>query len=142
MMDPEGHLLEYTQYMPGSLHSNARGQFLGDGRISLRLVRAVTAAKNLASQRAFYAEKLGFISAGGGATAPLRIAGNSGEEVELANATPEMKSRISLAVTDLQRAANDLRTRGIAPRTTNGAVILTDPDGAILEFVVLPSGAK
>jgi catechol 2,3-dioxygenase-like lactoylglutathione lyase family enzyme len=140
MMDPEGQLLEYTQYMPGSLHSNARGQYLGDGRISQRLVRAVTSAKDVAVQGAFYTGKLGFPAPGNGVL--LRIAGNSGEEVELANAAPDMKPRISLAVADLARTANDLRTRGVAAHTTNGAVTITDPDGAILEFVVLPSAPK
>jgi len=62
--------------------------------------------------------------------------------VEFANATPDMKPRISLAVADLQRTADDLRTRGIAARTSNSAVIVTDPDGATLEFVVLPAGSK
>ena len=142
MMDPEGQLLEYTQYMPGSLHSNARGQYLGAGRISQHLVRAVTAAKDLAAQRAFYTGKLGFTASGNGPAGRLRIAGNSGEEVERAAAGPDLKPRISLAVTDLKRTADDLRARGIAARTASGAVTVTDPDGAILEFVLLPSGAK
>jgi hypothetical protein len=124
------------------LHSNARGQYLGDERISQRLMRAVTSAKDLAVQRAFYTDKLEFTAPGNGAAEQLRIAGNSGEEVELAKAAPDLKPRISLAVADLARTANDFRTRGIAALTTSGAVTITDPDGAILEFVVLPSGAK
>jgi catechol 2,3-dioxygenase-like lactoylglutathione lyase family enzyme len=142
MMDPEGQLLEFTQYMPGSLHSNARGQYLGDGRISQRLVRAVTAVKDLGAQRAFYTGKLGFAATGNGPAGRFRIAGNSGEEVELASASPGLKPRISLAVANLQRTADDLRARGIDSRTANGMVTITDPDGAILEFVLLPSGAK
>jgi catechol 2,3-dioxygenase-like lactoylglutathione lyase family enzyme len=142
MMDPEGQLLEYTQYMPGSLHSNARGQYLGDRRISQRLVRAVTAARDLTAQRAFYTGKLGFTASGNGPAGRLRIPGNSGEEVELASAAPDLKPRIALAVANLQRTADDLRARGIDSRTTNGMVTITDPDGAILEFVVLPSAAK
>jgi catechol 2,3-dioxygenase-like lactoylglutathione lyase family enzyme len=135
-------LLEYTQYMPGSLHSNARGRYLSERRISQHLVRAATAVKDLAAERTFYTDKLGFVVLSTGQIIRLRVPGSSGEEVDLESATSQIKPRIAFAVTDLARTADDLRARGIAPRTTGSAVTITDPNGAILEFVVLPPAPK
>jgi catechol 2,3-dioxygenase-like lactoylglutathione lyase family enzyme len=142
MLDPEGQLLEYTQYMPGSLHSNARGQLLGERRISDHLVRAAAGVKDLAAERAFYTGKLGFAVVNEGVTVRLKVAGASGEELDLEPDTDTWKPRITLAVTDLARTAADLGSRGIAARTGSAAVSITDPAGAIIEFIVVPSGPK
>jgi hypothetical protein len=37
-------------------------------------------------------------------------------------------------VADVQRAAADLRSRGLAVKTTPTSVSVTDPDGAIIVF--------
>jgi catechol 2,3-dioxygenase-like lactoylglutathione lyase family enzyme len=63
--DPEGQLLEYTQYLPGSMHFEDRGKHLGERRISAHMVRAATAVKDMQAQRAFYTGKLGFEEHGG-----------------------------------------------------------------------------
>jgi catechol 2,3-dioxygenase-like lactoylglutathione lyase family enzyme len=134
MLDPEGQLLEYTQYMPGSLHSNARGQYLGERRISQRVVQAATSVKDLTAEQAFYTGKLGFTRVGDGAPVRLRIAGSE-EVVELESGVAT-KPRIVLAVTNLKRTADDLHGRGIEARSGARSVTITDPDGTILEFMV------
>ena len=134
MLDPEGQLLEYTQYMPGSLHSNGRGQFLGERRVSIRLVRSATLVNDLAAEQTYFAEKLGFTVLKEGR---LRIPGSK-EEVDLEAASGTARPRIVFAVTDLKRTAADLLSRGIEARVSATAVTASDPDGAILEFVVVP----
>ena len=50
--DPEGQLLEYTQYLPGSLHDADRGQHLGSQRISTYLLAASTPATTITGRPA------------------------------------------------------------------------------------------
>lgn len=128
--DPEGHLLEYTQYMPDSLHSKSHGEHLGEHRVSEHLVRASAAADNISSQRAFFVSKLGF--AGGPAPTILRLAGSSGDEVELQS--PAERPRIAFRVASLRRSAKELRRRGFPVHKDHHAVEIADPDGALLIF--------
>jgi catechol 2,3-dioxygenase-like lactoylglutathione lyase family enzyme len=58
--DPDGHNVEFVQYMPGSLHSRNFGKFLPDTRISSHMIHVgVTVADRDAADR-FYKEILGF----------------------------------------------------------------------------------
>ena len=58
MHGPDDQLLEYTQYMPESLHSLDRGKHLGD-RISSHILEATTPVRDLGGERAYYTDKLG-----------------------------------------------------------------------------------
>jgi rhamnogalacturonyl hydrolase YesR len=129
--DPEGQVLEFLQYLPGSLHFEDRGLHLGERRISERLVRAVANVRSVAAARAFYSGTLGFEDHGGGR---LIIPGNSGEEVELQETPAEARPRIVFAVPDVARATEELRRRGLAPVASEGAVQVVDPDGAVIVF--------
>ena len=138
---PENQTIEYTQYMPGSMHFEDHGKHLGENRVSQHLLGATLAVKDLAAARAFYTGKLAFEpreeSAGG---VFLRLPGDSGEEVKLEPAGDDTKPGLFFAVPDLQRAAGDLRSRGLAVKTTPTSVSVTDPDGAIIVFT--RSGAR
>lgn len=60
LKDPDGHNVEFVQYMPGSLHTNAFGKFLPDTRISNRIIHVgVTVADRSAADH-FYHDVLGF----------------------------------------------------------------------------------
>jgi hypothetical protein len=63
MHGPDDQQLEYTQYMPGSLHSLDHGKHLAERWSSLHMLEATTAVRNLAAERAYYTDKLGFKSA-------------------------------------------------------------------------------
>jgi rhamnogalacturonyl hydrolase YesR/catechol 2,3-dioxygenase-like lactoylglutathione lyase family enzyme len=132
--DPEGQVLEYLQYLPGSRHFEDRGRHLGERRISQHLVRAVANVRDVGAARAFYTGDLGFEVHGGGSTARLRIPGNSGEEVELQASAGESGPRIVFAVPDVARATDELRRRGFAPVASAGTVRVVDPDGAVMVF--------
>lgn len=132
--DPEGQLLEYTEYLPGSLHSNERGKHLGKDRISDHMVCASAPVKDLAAERAFYIGTLGFEDLARDGVARLRAPGSSGEVVQLEPSTSDWKPRIEFAVADVPRTRDELRKRGLAVRMSGGAALVTDPDGAVIVF--------
>jgi len=131
--DPEHQIVEYTQYLPGSLHFADRGKHLGDRRISQRLIRAVFPVSDLPAERLFYTAKLAFVGAQNGRE--LLLPGDSGESVELEQASPVAKPQIFFAVANLDRAAAELRSRALAVHVAPGSVSVVDPDGAVILFV-------
>ncbi len=58
--DPDGHRVEFVQYMPGSLHSNAFGKFMSDARISTRIIHVGITVKDQAASDHLYRDILGF----------------------------------------------------------------------------------
>lgn len=127
--------MEYTQYMPGSLHSKDVGQHLGKDRISTQLTAAAIAFTNPAAASEFYQDKVGFI--------PHKLAPNSLSSVYSLPGAPEesiyidspvlgYKARIIFAAATA-RAQITLKSRGIAYEKSSGGIladlILTDPDG-------------
>jgi lactoylglutathione lyase len=58
--DPDGHNVEFVQYLPGSLHRRSFGKFLPATRVSDHMIHVgVTVADRAAADR-FYGEVLGF----------------------------------------------------------------------------------
>jgi catechol 2,3-dioxygenase-like lactoylglutathione lyase family enzyme len=133
MHDPEGQLLEYTQYLPGSLHSLDRGKHLGAERISERLLGGATLVHDLAAEHAFYISKLGFESRSADGNR-LLLPGGSGDEVNLEAASATSKSAIMFAVEDSKQTARALRRRGFAVQTNHESVSITGPDGILVIF--------
>jgi catechol 2,3-dioxygenase-like lactoylglutathione lyase family enzyme len=132
--DPEGQLLEYTQYLPGSLHSEDRGKHLGAHRVTEHLLRATIPVKALHSERGFYTSKLGFVEISSTGAIRLRLPGNSREEVELEAAETSAPPSISFGVLNASAVEQELRSRGLTPQTKDGSVIVLDPDGVVVEF--------
>jgi catechol 2,3-dioxygenase-like lactoylglutathione lyase family enzyme len=58
--DPDGHDIEFVQYMPGSLHSRNFGKFLPATRVSERIIHVGTTASDQAAFNALYRDILGF----------------------------------------------------------------------------------
>jgi len=58
--DPDGHTVEFIQYMPGSLHSRNFGKFLPDTRISERMIHVGVTVQDRAAADHFYKDILGF----------------------------------------------------------------------------------
>jgi catechol 2,3-dioxygenase-like lactoylglutathione lyase family enzyme len=58
--DPDGHTVEFVQYMPGSLHSRNFGKFLSDRRISVRMIHLGVTVKDRTAADRFYKDILGF----------------------------------------------------------------------------------
>jgi catechol 2,3-dioxygenase-like lactoylglutathione lyase family enzyme len=58
--DPDGHVVEFVEYRPGSLHSRSFGKFLPDTRISTRIIHVGVVVKDRAAADHFYKDILGF----------------------------------------------------------------------------------
>jgi len=138
--DPGGQMIEFTQYLPGSLHYNDRGKHGGERRISDRLLRVIVPANDAAVATNFYVEKLGFQEVGreSGACAAghvLRLPGESGEELGIDNATVVANPRVAFAVSDVARTTKDLRNRGFRVNLNTRCASVMDPDGTLIEFM-------
>jgi catechol 2,3-dioxygenase-like lactoylglutathione lyase family enzyme len=133
MHGPDNQLLEYTQYMPDSLHSQSGGKHLLPNRVSTHMIEATTPVHDLAAERSYYTGKLAFKGAGSDGN-EMYIAGNSGDKVQLQLDTPTAKPRVVFAVENVGQAAKELRGRGLKVQKSRHAVSVTDPDGAVLVF--------
>jgi catechol 2,3-dioxygenase-like lactoylglutathione lyase family enzyme len=60
VFDPDGHDVEFIQYMPGSIHSRNFGKFLPASRISQRMIHVGVVVKDRAATDHFYKDILGF----------------------------------------------------------------------------------
>jgi catechol 2,3-dioxygenase-like lactoylglutathione lyase family enzyme len=58
--DPDGHPVEFVQYMQGSLHSAAKGKYIDERRIGDRLPHIGITVKNVQTADKFYKDILGF----------------------------------------------------------------------------------
>ena len=58
--DPDGHDIEFMQYMPGSLHSSNFGKFLPATRVSDHIIHVGTTVSDRAAFDALYRDILGF----------------------------------------------------------------------------------
>jgi rhamnogalacturonyl hydrolase YesR/catechol 2,3-dioxygenase-like lactoylglutathione lyase family enzyme len=111
--DPEDKVVEYLQYLPGSLHVEDRGKHLGARRIADRIVRVGVPARDRAAQQAYYTGKLGL-----------------GREVEPVSGPPV----ITFAVDDAAATERELQKRGLKPKRSGTTVSVTDPDGNAIAF--------
>ena len=60
VIDPDGHDVEFVEFVPGSLHSRNFGKFLPDTRISPRIIHVGVVVKDRAAADRFYRDILGF----------------------------------------------------------------------------------
>lgn len=156
--DPDGHRVEFMEYRPGSLHSNARGKFMDGRRVADRLMHAGIRVVNLDAAMAFYRDKLGFreVWRGGPTDTELRyinmrMPGPRGDYVEfMLRPEPPTRSQfgsmhhICLAVPEIDPAYQKLLAHGLPgddrhkPRKgRNGLWLLNvfDPDGTRTELM-------
>ncbi len=132
--------IEYTQYMPGSLHSKEFGRDLGPDRIATRMIAVTLATADPAAAQRFYTDKLGFLSAGRRGNL-LSLPGSGGEWVEIAPLQPlGLKARIAFEAEPGQ-AKRLLRERHITYRKQHHSLVVRDPDGNEVVFEAAPSSA-
>src|ERR1700761_5993567 len=107
MVGPEDQNIEYTQYMPGSLHSKDQGLHLGEDRISKEIVGISLNMEDPVAARAFYQQKMGFHESRNPlepGVIPLLLPGTSGEAVAMSPGADE----ILFAVPSQRHAAGQL----------------------------------
>jgi catechol 2,3-dioxygenase-like lactoylglutathione lyase family enzyme len=122
--------MEYTQYMPGSLHSKDFGQHLGPDRVATQLISVWIAADHPAAAAAFYTTA-GFVPADAGASPASRftLPGAPDESVEIVPADSlGFKAHFTLKLAP-GMGATALRARGISFLPIGNNLTLHDPDG-------------
>jgi catechol 2,3-dioxygenase-like lactoylglutathione lyase family enzyme len=60
VLDPDGHTIEFIQYIPGSLHSKNFGKFLPPTRVSDHMIHVGVTVQDRAAADRFYRDILGF----------------------------------------------------------------------------------
>ncbi len=123
--------IEYTQYMPGSLHTNDNGKHLGPDRVADRLIAVSLAMDDPDSARDFYINQLNFKPISGDPM-DLHMPGNSGQEIEIVPASLGSQAHLTLNTENLGRAARHLHKQGVAAEKNGATLTVTDPDGNIL----------
>jgi len=127
-------VVEYTQYLAGSLHSNARGKFKSEARLSDHMISVVVRAKDIDAEKAFFVGKLGFSGSGYG----LSVAGKPDETIEIQPLVAGAGPEISFAA-DPKWVVGELKKRGLEVKLDGAVAEVCDPDGTIIRFT---GGAK
>ena len=121
MAGPEQQNIEYTQYMPGSKHTNDRGMHLGANRISQQIVVVGIEMQDPAAAQTYYEQKLGFAPAS--ALEPeqiwLGLPGQSQQRVEIVQHAPGSAFQLFFGVSDLRRTAAQLKALEITVQRHN-----------------------
>jgi catechol 2,3-dioxygenase-like lactoylglutathione lyase family enzyme len=136
MTGPEQQNIEFTQYMPGSLHSNDKGKHLGFDLISNELWGVGLRMEDTVAARTFYEQSLGFHEAPRALepdVIPLLLPGDSGQVILI---TPGPES-ILFAVDSLRHAASQLEGMGFKPEKKGSTLTIQDPDGVHLVFATV-----
>jgi catechol 2,3-dioxygenase-like lactoylglutathione lyase family enzyme len=138
MVGPEQQNIEYTQYMPGSLHSKDQGQHLGTDRISKEIWGVSLRMEDPVAARTFYEQQMGFHESRNAlepGLIPLLLPGTSGQVVEI---TPGA-DQILFAVPSVRHAAAQLNDAHIAFEKNDSMLTVQDPDGNRLVFLSVQS---
>ena len=126
--------MEYTQYMPGSLHSKDVGLHLGADRIATQLITVTIAVDDPTAATAFYLHTIGFAQKKSQDKTLLTIPGATpAASLQIVPSQPlGFKARIVFAA-DPAKAAIALRARGIPfSSVVNHELTLSDPDGNLI----------
>jgi len=129
---PSGpQLIEYTQYMPGSLHREDEGKHLGPERVAEKLVGVSLPMTDPAAARDFYINQLNFKPI---ANDPmyLHMPGESGQEIEITPATIGSHAHITLDSSNIAKAARHLHKEGVFAVKNGNTLTIIDPDGNVL----------
>ena len=129
---PEDQNIEYTQYMPGSLHYEDRGKHISTSRIAEGFFAVGLGMKDENAAHDFYTQKLLFTTASQNPRL-LNIPG-SDDNIQLEPLTGTA-SRIYLRVANLKVTAAKLKTRGIAYKLSKNQLTIADPDGNSMVFL-------
>jgi catechol 2,3-dioxygenase-like lactoylglutathione lyase family enzyme len=138
MVGPEQQNIEYTQYMPGSLHSKDQGQHLGADRISKEIWGVSLRMEDPVATRTFYEQQMGFHESRNAlepGLIPLLLPGTSGQVVAITQGADE----VLFAVPSVRHAASQLSDASIAFEKHDSMLTVQDPDGNRLVFLAVDS---
>jgi catechol 2,3-dioxygenase-like lactoylglutathione lyase family enzyme len=153
--DPEGHDVEFVQYMPGSLHSRYFNKLMPETRISRRMIHVGVTIKDVEAANHFYHDILGFNEFWhGGMTndrtqwVDMRVSdGTDWLEFMLINQNPNPKQlgvlhHLALGIQKIDPAYQQILSRGYKPpeppkigRDGKWQLNLYDPDHTRAELM-------
>jgi catechol 2,3-dioxygenase-like lactoylglutathione lyase family enzyme len=126
--DPDGHDVEFVQYLPGSLHSRNFGKFLPATRVSERLIHVGTTVSDRAAYDHLYRDILGFREFWHGGMTDDQISwvdmrvpdGTDWYEYMLNVKNPSARTlgvmnHMALGVPDVQTGYQTVQSRGLTP---------------------------
>ena len=123
--------IEYTQYLPGSLHREDEGKHLGTDRIAEKLIAVSLPMADPTSARDFYINQLNFKPIANDPMS-MHMPGESGQEIEILPATAGTHARITLESSNLGKAARHLHKEGVFAVKNGATLTVIDPDGNVL----------
>jgi catechol 2,3-dioxygenase-like lactoylglutathione lyase family enzyme len=137
MAGSENQNIEYTQYMPGSKHTNDRGKHLGAHRIAEEIVAVGITMEDPAAAVMYYKQKLGFAAAQGWEAGQswLSLPGTPGQLVEMEQQAPGVVFQLYFSVADLRRAGNQLKALDLKAERHGSELSVLDPDGNRIVFI-------
>ena len=157
--DPDGHIVEFTQYMPNGWTMEKAGQFMPPSRIAARMSHAGVAVANLEASLGFYRDILGFTEFWRGSSdgktlswVNMRIPdGKDYVELMLHAGTPSVErlhvmNHLCLEVPDIAAAESALKARTLPQGCKEPSALRTgvnrkrqincyDPDGTRVEVM-------
>jgi catechol 2,3-dioxygenase-like lactoylglutathione lyase family enzyme len=129
--DPDGHRIQVTQLVPGSMHSRIQGTKMTTDRASTHLRHVAMPVADIDRALAFYHGILGFEI--GAKSTEVRIPGEQGDYLELTTEVPE---HLCFDSRDVASTSRLLTERGVkAVFTEPRQVTVSDPDGTRIEFM-------
>lgn len=134
LRDPDGRTTEFTQYMPGSLHTLDHGKHLGANRVSDTLLGFDLPVADVSAARDFYT-KLGFQVDSSDDTLRITTPANPNLRLEVRAAHPGAPAETLFLVPDARKAALDMQYAGLQLKRIKKLVIVPDPDGNPLVFL-------
>jgi catechol 2,3-dioxygenase-like lactoylglutathione lyase family enzyme len=134
LKDPDGRTTEFTEYMPGSLHTLDRGKHLGPNRVSAMLLGFDLPVENLQAAGTFY-KKLGFDVDSSDDTLRMSAPGNEKLRIEVRKYQPGALAETLFTVFDAKDAEQQLQNQGVDAKRVKTLVFVRDPDGNPLVFL-------
>jgi catechol 2,3-dioxygenase-like lactoylglutathione lyase family enzyme len=131
LKDPEGRVVEFTQYLPGSLHFVDRGKHLGEHRISKELIGIRIAVPDVAAAEKFYKAGLGFDEEALKSGLRMQLSSETHQWIELDPAKANRETEFWLRVPNAHRARSQALALGLAVKRQRQIAFIDDPDGNI-----------
>ena len=129
LKDPEDRVVEFTQYMPGSLHFVDRGKHLGLHRISNELIGIRIPTPHVALSERFYKSRLGFDEQNVKSGIRMRISSETHQWIEFDDGNATRPTEFWMLVSNADEAAHQAREEGFAVRRKKRVAFIDDPDG-------------
>lgn len=126
---PGNVVIEYTQYMPGSMHTRDVGQHLGSNRIATALTGVLEPVQDPVAFDDLFTSKLQFVAEPGTQPHILHVPGSASSYVAFVPTETQPRATLILTGALLNGAREILRKAGISFSDSAGAIILLDPDG-------------